>query len=49
MSYKNVKALALGHLRAAGISCGRTKLGELLCDMSCIVNYNHSKKITCTT
>ena len=52
MSYKNVKAHALGHLRAAtsgtnfclALSCGRATLGQLLCDMSCIVNDNHIKK-----
>ena len=41
MSYKNVEAHALGHLRAAtssnnscvGLSCGRATLGQLLCDM----------------
>ena len=52
MSYKNVKGHALGHLRAAtsstnsclGLSCDRATLGQLLCDMSCIVNDNHSKK-----
>ena len=46
MSYKNVDAHALGHLRAATCStnsclgpfCGRVTL------MSCIVNDNHSKK-----
>ena len=27
-----------------GLSCGRTTLGQLLYDMSCIVNDNHSKK-----
>ena len=52
MSYKNVKAHALGHLRAAtsstyscfGLCYGRATLIQLLCDMSCIVNNNHSKK-----
>ena len=53
MSYKNVKTHALGHLRGAivsstnsclGLSCGRATLGQLLSDMSCIVNDNHSKK-----
>ena len=52
MSYKNVEAHALGHLRAANssnnsyleLSCGHITLGQLLCDMSCIVNDNHSKQ-----
>ena len=52
MSCKNVKAHALGHLQAATnsinsclvLSCGRVTLGQFLCDMSCNVNNNHSKK-----
>ena len=28
-----------------GLSCGRATLGQLLGDMSCIVNNNYSKKI----
>ena len=60
MSYKNVKAHALGHLvvtvlghlRATtrssnsclGKPCRRATLGQLLCDMSCNVNDNHSKQ-----
>ena len=43
---------ALGHLRAANSStnsclgppCARATLSQLLCDMSFIVNGNHSKK-----
>ena len=46
MSYKNVKAHSLGHLRAAtsstnlclGLFCGRAMLGQLLCDMSCVLS-----------
>ena len=52
MFYKDVKARALGHLRAATsstnsylrLSCGRATLGQLLCDMSCLINDNHSEK-----
>ena len=52
MSYKNVKAHALGYLRSAtnstnsclGLFCGRATLGQLLCDMSCIISDNHGKK-----
>ena len=55
MSYKNVKFApwATYELRLAelclGLSCGNAALGQLLCDMSCIVNNKHSKKITYTT
>ena len=46
MSYNNVKAHALGRLRAAtsstdsclGVSCGCATLGQLLCDMSCVLS-----------
>ena len=49
MSNKNVKARALGHLRAAtSRSCSRTTLGQFLCDISCIVNDHHSKKTSLT-
>ena len=52
MSSATLWSPAWGHLRAAssgtdsrlGLSCGRATLGQLLCDMSCIVNDNHSKK-----
>ena len=44
MSYKNVKAHALGHLRDLMVAT----LDQLLCNMSCIVNDNHKKKINYT-
>ena len=51
MPWATLWSPALSHLRAAtsninlclGQSCG-LDVGELLCDMSCIVNDNHSKK-----
>ena len=52
MPWATLLSPALGHLGAdissthscLGLSCGRATLGQLLCDMSCIVNDNHSKK-----
>ena len=59
MAYKNIKAHALGHIGAATtstntnsclcIACGRATLGQLLCDISCIVNDNHSKNQSLTS
>ena len=32
------------HALDLGLSCSRAPLGQLFCDMSCIVDDNHSKK-----
>ena len=53
MSWATLRSPALGQLiRAAtsstnsclGLSCGHATLGRLLCDMSCIVNDNHTRR-----
>ena len=52
MPWDTLWSLALGHVRATasstnsclGLSCGRAMRSQLICNMSGIVNDNHSKK-----